>query len=54
LLSSSASRFAAKGLRMIRSESWTVTSSSIPFQAWFVPKSTITSSRVLATLQTFA
>src|SRR6266545_6619129 len=49
-----ANRFAANGLRTIRSVSWTVTSFCPLCQAWCIPNSNTTSSRVLATLQTFA
>jgi hypothetical protein len=48
------SRFAAYGLMMMRSVSWMVTSFCPRFQAWLMPKSITTSSRVLVTLHTLA
>src|SRR5574341_106041 len=49
-----ASRLAAKGLRIIRSVSWTWTSFRPRSQAWLMPNTRTTSSRVLDTLQTLA
>jgi len=52
--SSSARRFAAYGLTMMRSVSCIVTSYCPRFHARLTPKSITTSSRVLVTLHTFA
>jgi hypothetical protein len=52
--STSCSRFAANGLRMMRSVSCTWTSVLPRSQAWLMPKIRTTSSRVLDTLQTLA